>query len=185
MGRFTMKKIIFIVIAFFCVILSACSFEPRTSATFPAELNPVYFSSDSPYAALSVELNRSLRSLNIQLAKQPTHARFSIVVSNSHFIFSRPDIVDTNLPTTLNFLQTATIAIEDNHNHTTVVSKSFSASQLITLDANQNYTADKNNLMRQALSRRLVSLIYYWLISSNTKAELHNAIIGKPTRHAT
>lgn len=113
--------------------------------------------------------------MHVQLVKQKTEAPFSILVSNDHFIYGRPQIVNGALPTSLNFSQSATVDIENNKNNNIIASQSFLTSQSLTLNANQMYTANANALMQQEMNRDLASLIYYWLISSNTKVVLHHA----------
>ena len=180
-----MKKIILTVITTACIFTAGCSFAPRSKIAFPDELNRIYFSADKPYSALSNQLNTLFRSMGVQLVKQKSNAPFSIQISGDNFSYSRPDIVDTTLPTNINYSQSATVAIENNKNHTTIASQAFSTSQTITLNANQIYTANANSIVRQALNRQLTSFIYYWLISSNTKAALYHANHTQTTRHAS
>lgn len=179
------KHITTIVIILFCLLSNGCAFHPRSKSEFPKELSTVYFSSEKPYSPLSEQLNELFRSLHVRLAKTKSNARFSIVISNDHFAYSRPDIVNTTLPSNLNFMQSATITVINNNNHSTIGSKSFSTSQSLTLNTNQIYTLNANNLIQYELSRQIVSVIYYWLVSKNTKDALHYANVTQTTRHAS
>src|SRR3990167_8139063 len=122
------KHITTIVVILFCILSSGCAFHLRSKSEFPKELGTIYFSSERPYSPLSEQLNELFRSLHIRLAKTKSNARFSIIISHDHFAYSRPDMVNTTLPSNLNFMQSATITIVDNSNHSTIGSKSFSTS---------------------------------------------------------
>ena len=151
----------------------------------PDELNKIYFSPIKPDSVLTTQLNELFRSLHIQLVKQQSSAPFSVIISRDHFSYSRPDFVDTTLPTTISFSQFATISIENNKNHKTVAKKEFVTTLSVTLNANQIYTADANNLMQRQLCQQLVTLIYYWFIASNTQAALYYANHPKTAHYAS
>jgi hypothetical protein len=168
----------------FCLCMTGCAFHARSKSMIASELYQVYFEPERPYSELSIQIKSFFDSLGIKLVKNKSQAPFSIIVSNDLFSYSRPDIVDASLPTTLNFSQTAFIEILNNHSHKVVASREFNADQSLTLNANQIYTADSNSLIRQQLNRQIVSLIYYWLISSQTKESIHDANHIKTTRHA-
>lgn len=170
---------------FLAMILCGCSFVPRSAIAFPDELKPLYFSTVKPYSTLSNQLNALFRSMDVTLVKQKSAAPFSIVVSYDHFSYARPDIVDATLPSSINYSQSSTVSIVNNKNGATVASQSFTTTQSITINANQIYTMNANDLVRQELNRQMTSLIYYWLISYNTKVALHHAIITQTIKHAS
>lgn len=163
----------------FCLMCVSCGFQLRSATALPVELNHIYFSTDKPYSSLATQLKLLLQQPFNRLVKKQSGARFSVVVSNDIYSYSRPDVVNASLPTTLNFLQTATISINDNITHKTIASQVFRTGQSLTLNANQIYTADNSDFIRQELVHTMVSLIYFWLISSNTQDALHHAITPK------
>lgn len=172
-------------IIFSCIFLASCSFEPRSSKAMPDELSKIYFSPVKPDSVLTTQLNELFRSLHVRLVKQQSAAPFSVIISRDHFSYSRPDFVDATLPTVISFSQFATISIENNKNHKTVVKKEFITGLSVTLNANQIYTADANNLMRRQLCQQLITLIYYWFIASNTQAALYYANHPKTAHHTS
>src|SRR3990167_2825886 len=174
-----MKSVFTLIILFIGFLLSSCSFHLRNAQSFSPELNNLYFNSDKPFNVVSTQLRSLLESNQLHLAKKESDARFSLVISDDVFSYSRPDVVNASLPTTMNFIQTATATIEDNLTHKTIISQTFSTTQSLTLNANQIYTADSNDFMKRELTRNMVSLIYYWLISTNTKEAVHHAIRTK------
>lgn len=170
-----MKKLYVVILLLFTFFIVACSFEPRSAAYFPKELHHVYLSSEKPYSPLTTNFNALLRSMHANVVKKISQAPYSVIISNDIFSYSRPVTVDSSLPSTLNFSQTATLTIKDNSNNRDVLSKVFSTAKSLTLNANQIYTANANTLMQQTLNREMISLIYYWLISSQTKDKLQHA----------
>src|SRR3990167_647377 len=161
-----MKKIIALTILLFCFVCSGCGFHMRSDSEFPDQLQTIYFSSTKPYGELSTQLNNLFHAMNIRVVKKQSAARFSILVSKNKFIYSRPDIVDTTLPTSINFVSFASVTILDNQNKKAVISNSFTATQSLTLNVNQIYTTNSNTLIKQQLNRKIAYLIYYWLTSS-------------------
>lgn len=134
---------------------------------------------------LSTQLNMLFGSLNVVRVKKPSEAPFSVIITRDHFSYSKPDFVDTTLPTTISYSQFANVEIENNRNHKTVAKKIFATGIAVTLNANQIYTADANNLIQRELSQQLVTVIYYWFIASNTQAKLHYANIDKTARSSS
>lgn len=159
-------------ITMICLLMTGCAFHARSKSMMATELYQVYFVPEKPYSELSTQLKNLFNSLGIKLVKNKSQAPFSIVVSNDLFSYSRPDIVDASLPTTLNFSQTAFVEIHNNQSHKIVASREFNTDESLTLNANQIYTSDANSLIREKLNRRILSLIYYWLISSQTKESI-------------
>jgi len=174
-----MKKSIFFCILLFCFLSSGCAFHLRSRANFPPQLMRVYFSSERPYSVLTTQLTTLFQSMDIQLVKSPSQAALSILISDDVFTYSRPDIVDTTLPTSINFSQIATVRIEDNKDKAILATQAFGTSKSLMLNPNQIYTANANDLIKQELNRRLVSLIYYWITSTNTKDVLKYASVPK------
>ncbi|HLD84266.1 MAG TPA: hypothetical protein VI844_00685 [Coxiellaceae bacterium] len=169
-----MKKFYIVTLWLFIFFLSSCSFEPRSARYFPKELDRVYLSTEKPYSPLATNFNALLRSMHAEVVKKNSDAPYSIIISNDVFSYSRPVMVDSSLPSTLNFSQTATLTIRNNKNDHDVLSKVFSTAQSLTLNANQIYTQNANTLIQQSLNREMISLIYYWLISSHTKDALQH-----------
>ncbi|EKD76790.1 MAG: hypothetical protein ACD_42C00609G0001 [uncultured bacterium] len=166
-----MKKII--VVLLMC-LLCACSFQARSARNFPAALHTMYFSSETPYSPLSTGLKALFRSMNVVSVTSSENARYTMHVSSDIFSYSRPETVNASLPSEIHYSQTATIMLIDNHTHKTVTKKTFSTSNALTLNANQIYTANANSLIQHELNREMVSLVYYWLISTKTKDALQH-----------
>lgn len=167
------------------ILLAGCAFHFRSPKYFPAELKTMCFSAERPNSILSQKLTLLFHSMHATLVKSSKNARFSIVVARDHFEYSRPDIVDATLPSTLNFIQSAQINVVDNKNNQVIASRTFNTSQSLTLTANQMYTAYANNLIEEELDRQIVLVVYYWLTSKNMKDALHHASITKTTRRAS
>lgn len=179
-----MRKISRLVIILFCLFGSGCGLHLRDKSMISSNLYDLYFLPEKPYDELSTQLRTLFQSLGIKLVKSKKQARFSIIINMDLFSYSRPDVVDASLPVTLNFIKTASIEIQDNHTNRIITSRDFAVNQSLTLNANQIYTRDANNLIQRQLTRQVVSLIYYWLISTQTKNMLNYAAHIKTTQHA-
>lgn len=180
-----MKRIMTLMIVATCFLMAGCGLHARTNASFPAELKQFYFSSERPYSIISIQLKQLFKSMGAVLVPHPTEAKFTILISRDHFAYNRPDVVNSSLPTTMNYSQTAKISIIENKNNDVIASQLFTTSQSLTLNAGQIYTTNANDLIKQELNRDLISLIYYWILSSKTKDVLHHASLMQSTRYAS
>lgn len=178
------KLLISILLVIFCVSNCGCGFRPRSQQDFPTELHCVSLSLERQYSPLAIRLKTMLRELNVQFTT-PNQASFSIIVSNDTFTASQPEPVDASLPATLTYTQKVDIQIQNNRTHTIIASRHFTKSRSLTLNANQIYTSNFENLMQQQLNRDMELLIYYWLISTDTQDALHHATYPAATRHAS
>lgn len=178
-----MIKKFFVIV--FCIVLTGCGLRMRNRAAFPAELKQVYFSDTAPYSPLAIQLQQLLHSVDATLVSHPSKAAFSVLVTHDHFTYNRPDVANSSLPTTMNYSQTAKVDITDNANNVIIASQSFTTSKSLTLNAGQIYTTNANDLIRRELNQNLISIIYYWLTSENTKDALHHAAIMHATRRAS
>lgn len=175
-----MKK--FFLLFLMILELSGCYFHPRSPTEFPVALKTMYFSPEKKYSTLSIQLRALFHSMNADLVASTNEAPFTVKISNDVFSYIRATVVDATLPSTMTYTQTATVSVIDNKTNKPLTSQTFTTTQAITLNANQVYTAGANDLVRQQLNHELVSLIYYWLISTNTKNAINHANQPRATR---
>ena len=180
-----MKNFFRLCVITLCFLCSGCGFHMRSASTFQPQLKTIYFSSSKAYSALSIQLKGLLTAMGAKLVNHPSDARYALIITRDFFTNSRPDVVDTTLPTTINYSYSATATIKDTQLNKTVATQSFFTSQTLVLNVNQVYTANANELVKQQLNRRIISLIYYWLISIDIKMALQDADHTQPTSKHT
>lgn len=178
-----MRRIL--VIASLSLLVSACGFKMRTNSNWPHALRRIYYVPENPYTSLAVRLKSLLKTMNVALVSSPKQARYSLFITNDQFTSSHAEVVNANLPSTVTYTQTATITIENNHTKKTVVRQTFSATQSITLNANQIYVPNSSGMIRQSLNQDIQTHIYYWLTSKNIKSRLAYATQHKNTRRTS
>ncbi|MDP1574577.1 MAG: hypothetical protein Q8L78_06580 [Coxiellaceae bacterium] len=178
-----MKKLFLVLM--FCLMIAGCYFHPRSPADFPTQLKTVYFAPEREFSTLAIQLRALLKSMDVRCVKNPSDATYTLKITHDYFSYTRADVVDATLPSTMSFTQVATISVIDNRNTKVLVSQLFSSSNTVILNANQVYTASSNDLIRQELNHNLISLIYYWLISMNTKNAIAHANNAKTIVHAS
>lgn len=179
------KKIALASIILICILCSGCGFQMRTASSLPQSLHSAYFSTEKRYSLLSIAMNQLFHSMNICNGKSGMRSGFTVSLSHDYFTHSEPDIVDTTLPSYIDYSQSALISIIDNTTHQVIASKSFTTTQSLTLNANQIYTNTKDNLIREQINHEMISLIYYWLSSTQVKAALQHAITAQKIRRAS
>lgn len=165
----------------FCLLLTGCGFHLRSKQEFPVALTSLYFSAKHPNSPLSVQLQHVFRSLHVQFVQHAQDARYSLLITRDHFDFTRPDIVDVSLPTSIKYLLISHVAIQDNIHKKIIASREFQLAQTQTLNQNQLYTSGANTFVHAQLSHEMSTLIYYWMISSNIKDVLSHASHPKTT----
>jgi len=168
-----------------CLCLTACYFHPRSLSSYPKSLQTIYLDSEKPYSALTVDLTSLMKSFNTVFVKKPSDTRLTVRITHDYFSYTRAEVLDTTLPSTMSFGQSATVSIIDNQTKKVLETKDFKTATSITLNANQLYTANSNDLIRQQLNRDIVSLIYYWLTSDDLINTINHATNPKTTRQAS
>lgn len=168
-----------IYVSLLCLLLCSCSFEPRSPKAFPDELKQIHYVSAKQSSPLSIQLRALLHSMHASILPANHRAAVTLSLSNDHFSYSRPDIIDSTLPSVINFSQSATVKLINDKTHHIIAEKTFITSQSITINANQIYTRDANNTVRAALTEQMITFIYYWITSSNTKAALHEQLLDQ------
>lgn len=133
------------------------------------------------YSISSIALQNLFDSLKLNYSAQKNNAPFSLEVSDSHFVSSQPNIVNTALPSTMSYSQKLRLSIIRNKTNTSVISQTFSASRSITLNVNQIYTDSDSLSIQQSLNREIANQVYYWLISQKVSDVLAHASKRKTT----
>lgn len=157
------------------LLVAACGFHARSKAHFPKTLHTLYLAPEKPYSQLTTKLTALLKAMDVRLVNSPQSAQFSLTTSQDHFSSSHAEVVNANLPTTINYSQTSVISIKDNATQKVIASQPFNAKMSLTLNANQIYTPTTNTELRNTLNQDIVSRVYYWLISANIKSLLNHA----------
>lgn len=162
-------------ILFFCLSIGGCGFTMRSSQALPPSLHTVYVSAEKPYSPLTVKLKSLLTAAHVDLKKTPDYARFSLVITEDRFSSTRAAVVNANLPSTIDYKQTATISIKNNSSHQVIATRSFAATESLKLNANQIYMPTNDDELKNTLNQEIVTQIYYWLTSTDTKNLLNHA----------
>jgi len=147
----------------------------RSSKAIPYQLRTIYFSPIKPYSALSNKLKTTLTAIHVKLKDNPTQAPFTLAITQDDFVTSRAEITNANLPSSISYTQTATIAISSNTTKKVIISKSFSASVSVILNVNQLYMPSSDYEIKNTLNQAVVTQIYYWITTDNLKMLLKNA----------
>lgn len=156
-------------------LIAGCGFKLRGHDAIPKKLHRFHFSPSRTYSTTSIALRSLFTSLNLNYQQPKTSARLVIATSHDRFSHSAPSTVNASLPTSMTYSQTITLSIKSPKKNNTLIKQTFSATKSVTLNANQIYTAVDNISIEEALSRKIVNQIYYWLISYKVRDTLNHA----------
>lgn len=168
-----------------CIIMTGCGFHLRSGKALPHSLRHIYYAADNPYAPTSVQLTQVLTGMNVHFSKKKSQVKYTLSVTNDHFITARAQNLNANLPSSVTYSQGVTIGIINNQTQRIIASKQFSASESQTLNANQIYAPHTNDTVRQSLSQQIETRIYYWLTSTTLKDTLKHADQLKSAKHSS
>ena len=178
-----MKKIrLTLIILLLVTALTGCGFRPRSAADIPPQLHPVYLSTRNPYSAFTTELRAMFKSLHIGLAKSRFSAPYTIKISHYRFTQSNSTITTTTLAVTFTYETTLDISILDPTGKRIAGPKTVSAVRSLVQTASQVYTPGSVTLVKQELRPDVISHIYYFLVSGDTKTALDKFNLS-PKKH--
>jgi len=158
--------------------LTGCAFRARSSADIPSQLHHVYLETKNPYSTFSTQFAAMLRALHITLDKTPHMAPYTIKISHYKFLQSNPAITTTSLAVTFTYSLDLSVSILSKSGKIIAGPKSLRAWRSIVQNASQVYTPGTATLAKQELQRDIISQIYYFLVSEDTRHAL-----DKPTQH--
>jgi len=166
-----------------CVIalilsLAGCGFRKRSADDIPPQLHHVYLDTTNPYSVFTTQFASMLKALNITLDKTHDTAPYTIKISGYKFLQSNPAITTTSLAATFTYSLDLDVSILSRSGKIIAGPKSLAASRSIVQIASQVYTPGTATLAKQELRRDMISQIYYFLISENTRHALQ-----APTKH--
>jgi len=152
--------------------LTGCAFRQHKASNIPLPLHHIYLETKNPYSVFTTQFTSMLRSLNITLANTHHTAPYTIKISTYNFSKNTPAITTTTLIVTSTYTLSLNISILDKSGKMIIGPKSLRASQSTVQSASQVYTPGTATLAKQALRRDIISQIYYFLISENTRRAL-------------
>lgn len=128
------------------LLLSACGFRLRGYIELPADLQPLYISSESGANSLSRTLSRQLQQSGVEVAEQRSDARLHLHLSN--FGSSERQVV-------FGAVEEHEITLKVNARAETATGETLFSND--TFETRRQYTRDSNLLARDNLRRDLLN----------------------------
>lgn len=169
MGK-KIKPFLFALIMLAMISIGGCGFKPRHPSDLPPQLHFLRLCSPRPEEQLPVMLKRTLQALHVRFTK---HATIILKLSKVQYTYANPNISSTIYAVQYPVTLTVSVFLLGPNQKVILPSHSISVSRVVILNANQVLVP---NILREAaqdLTREAVNLIYYWLISENTKQALN------------
>jgi len=174
----------FLIVIVLALSLTGCAFHPRSAADIPPQLHHVFLDTKNPYSAFTTQFKAMLRSLNITLDKTRHLAPYTIKITHYKFSQSNPPITTTSLAVTFTYSISLKISIQSQSGKTIEGPRSLGASRSLVQSASQVYTPGTATLTKQELQRDVISQIYYFLVSEDTRHALDKFNKRKTKYHA-
>lgn len=164
-----------------CVLISlsgftsGCAWHLRNPNEVPAQLKVLNLDPDNIDSHFKVQLINLLESMRISLA--PTSAAAPFTLHADHYLLehNNPPIAATNVAITYTYILHVTVSITDANGKIVVPPHSIVTTRDVTVNTNQIFTINSTSIFQQELQREAINLIYYWLISDNTRRALIHA----------
>lgn len=163
------KLIIILLSTSLALLLTGCGFKPRSPEDVPPALRVLYLDSPNPYAPLTVQLERALKALKVRFVNSPHEAPVTLRIVSNAFTYTLPNIVNSGMAYTYSYRLFVTYELENAKGTIIYGPRRINISRSLLQNANQLYTPNATQLMKQEVTRTTVLLIYYDLISYHKK----------------
>ncbi|OYK79809.1 hypothetical protein CbuD7E6568_07755 [Coxiella burnetii] len=163
-----MKKIRLIIpllMVIFISSLSACGFKPRSPNDIPPQLRILYLDAPNPYDPLVVQLSRTLRALNVHLTQTREAAPVTLRIGHIGWETVIPTILYSSNATTYSYTLSVDFVVETQDGRTIKGPANLTLTRSLLQNANQVYTPNATRLMKQEMTRTMVTLIYNYLVT--------------------
>ncbi|MBW5802390.1 hypothetical protein FIV31_01320 [Coxiella endosymbiont of Ornithodoros amblus] len=164
-----MKKIRLIIpllmVIFISSTLPACGFRPRSPNDVPPQLRILYLDAHNPYDPLVVQLSRTLRALNVHLTQTREAAPVTLRVSHISWETAIPTILYSSNATTYSYTLSVDFVVETRDGRTIKGPRNLTLIRSLLQNPNQVYTPNAAHLMKQEMTRTMVTLIYNYLVA--------------------
>ena len=149
-------------------LCTSCGFHTRSAYNLPPSLKTIAVRMPGEDKGFQADIRQLLTSLNIRIK---SNAPFVLNISDISFSHSQPNLISTEIAVTYNYTMTMTFSILKGEKKI-IPNKTLSASRNIIMNVNQVYTSAVTELARRELSREIINLLYYQLISQEMKNAL-------------
>lgn len=152
-----------------CILISGCGFLPRRASDLPAPLHTLNVLSDTPNNALTIQITRLLKSLSVTLTNKPTFNGYTLNIRNIQFTSNKPSITTSNQAVNLTYSLSMTYSLTHTRCQPILPSQTLRVNHTLMLNANQIYTSNASQWLKQTMIQNLTTLLYAHLTSQDTK----------------
>lgn len=159
-----MNKIFFFILAStICITIIGCGFKKRSSNDIPYYLHTLHIESANPYDPLTIQLVRTLQALNVHFTKTRKGALI-LRISNISWMPPMPTIFYSSIATPYTYVLKVNFDLE-TVNGKILITKTLTLRRQLIQTPSQVYTPNATQLMKQEMTRTMVSLIYKYLVT--------------------
>ncbi|WP_100622925.1 LPS assembly lipoprotein LptE [Candidatus Coxiella mudrowiae] len=148
-----------------CSTVAGCGFKLRSPNDIPPYLCILYIDSPNPYDLLTIQLSRTLQALNVHLTKTREDAPVILRIININWEPLIPAILYSRTATFYTYLLSVDFDLETVNGQILMGPKNLTLRRRLIQNANQIYTPNATRLMKQEMTRTMVSLIYKDLVT--------------------
>ncbi|MFW0039617.1 MAG: LPS assembly lipoprotein LptE [Coxiella endosymbiont of Dermacentor nuttalli] len=164
-------RTLFMLLIGFCICNTlGCGFKPRSSKDIPSYLHTLYINSPNPYDSFTVQLKRIFKALNIHLTKTGVeNAPIVFRIININWKPLIPAVLYSSATTSYTYLLSVNFDLETCSGQILMGPKNLTLRRRLIQNANQIYTPNATRLMKQEMTKTMVSLIYRELVAYDMK----------------
>lgn len=169
------KLFLFFLIGTVIFNLAGCGFHSQTIQDIPPQLRTIYLDSPNPYSPLTVQLRRTLKSINVHITQTAQAAPVTLRIISNNMTPNIPSIIYSGNATSYSYTLKTTFEIAKRNGEIIFGPKTLHISRSVLQNANQVYTPDATDLLKRELTRSMVTLIYNQITALNTWKALNKA----------
>lgn len=160
------RTLCMLLISIFICSTLGCGFKPRSSKDIPSYLHILYIDSPNPYDPFTVQLNRIFKALNVySTSTGGKNAPIIFRIINVNWEPLVPAILYSSTATSYTYLLSVNFDLETRSGQILMGPRNLTLRRRLIQNTNQIYTPNATRLMRQEMTKTMVSLIYRELVT--------------------
>src|SRR3990167_2953593 len=152
-----------LIVTALCSMLTNCGLHSRSPSDIPPQLHTLYLDTSNPDSHLSLQLKRTLASLDVHVVPSSTEAPVTLRIMSSAMTHDTPTIFYSGNAVSYTYSLSTTLQLVKRNGKPIAGATTLNVTRSLLQNANQVYTPEATRMMERQLTTTMTSLIYNYL----------------------
>lgn len=176
-------KVLKQLVLFVAFSLTACSFHLRGRAPLPAQLQPLFISTNQPFSDFTKQLKTNLKSTSTEIVDGANKAAYTLQIISAVYTQSIGSISASTNTRLYTLILTVNYQLLNRQGKTILPIQAIAATRTLTVNANQVLGSSIEALtMKREMRDEVIQKMVYRLASGNTRRLLNKSKSSQPSK---